>query len=261
MIKVTILMQGGFLGIMQFRWMKMMIFLMVESLGIANSAYAASKAYSLYEQAQNVPFAFNKIALYDQAIALDEDFTEARKSRAFLLFYQGKYHKAINDLNICIERGDTTPQDYYLRGKAYFALKDYERAVDDFSFVISREPTNMEALMERARSYFMLQNYYKAMADITLVLKGNAQDYLTGSAYRLGGQILLQIGREGLAEEYFKRATQYADVGVWGTNFRVYDPHNMSILGMIGLIVGCLALIFRLEIPSPKKRKKEKHWP
>ncbi|SFN03406.1 tetratricopeptide repeat protein [Thermodesulforhabdus norvegica] len=224
---------------------------------VVDRAYGVSKAYHLYEQAQTVPFTFNKIALYDQAIAMDSEFTEARKARAFFLFYQGKYRQAIDDLNICIEKGKATAQDHYLRARAYFGLEDYGRAVRDFDFVLKQDPSNREALLYRARTYYMLGDYGKAMEDLTKIFAEGVHDYLTGRAYRLAGFIMNEQGRTELAEEYFQRASQFADPWIWGAYLRVYDPGKMSVLGMIGIIVGCLALIFRLELPPPRKKKRD----
>lgn len=215
----------------------------------------ASEAYKLYEQAQKVPFVFNKIALYDQAISMDEGFTEARKARAFFLFYQGKYRQAIDDLNFCIKKGEATVGDYYLRARAYLGLGDYRRAVEDLDFILKLDPSNREALLYRARAHCMLKDYEKALKDLTKLLSDGLHDHLTGHAYRLAAFIMNEEGKNGLAEEYLRMASQYADPSIWGGYFRLYDPRKMSALGMVGIIVGCLALVFRLEVPPPRRKK------
>ncbi len=216
---------------------------------------ASTSAYGLYVKAQNESFMFKKIALYNQAIEMDAHFTDARKARAAILFYQGKYRLAERDLNYCIATGSADRDTYILRGRVRMALKNYRGAEKDFSMALMQNPDDRFVRIERAKARYMSKNYEGALKDVQNIIRSGIEDDLMDQAYRIAGFILMENGNHRMAEESFKMASVADDFAYGGFYSRFYDPHKISFLGMVGLIVGILVLLLRVELPPPRRRK------
>ncbi len=239
---------------------KMLVFLFITACMVSlqvDKALGYYNIYELYATAKQEPFMFKKLSIYNEIVSMDENFLEARKERATILYYQGKYKEAIEDLSACINNGLTTSEVYLLRGKANLALKDYKRAIEDFSEVLKDNPSDRSALIDRAIAYFNLKEYASAVNDLTTLLKEPKNDKAYFQAHRVMGAILLAQGEEELAREHFARAGYMDGAGIviGGYYGSGYNIKAMSFLGMVGLIVSCLALLFRVDIPKPKRRK------
>ncbi len=218
-------------------------------------SFASTSAHGLYIKAQNESFMFKKIALYNQAIEMDAHFTDARKARASILYYQGKYRLAERDLNYCITAGNADKDIYVLRGRVRMALKNYKGAERDFSSALKLDPADRFVRIERAKARYMNKNYEGALKDVQDIIRSGIEDDLMDQAYKIAGFILLDNGRHKMAEENFRMASVSNDFAYGGFYSRFYDPRKISLLGMVGLIVGILVLLFRIELPPPRKRR------
>lgn len=219
--------------------------------------WASSAAEALYAQGKAESFMFKKLAAYNEAIDMDSNLVEARKDRAFILYYQGKYHQALEDLTACIEKGLDVSEVRAMRGKVFIALNNYKEAQEDLSRVIEENGQDRDARLDRALASVKLKEYDKALADLKILLREDHRDKVSNQAYRLMGEILLAKGENEAAREYFARSGGWYNV--MGINFPVgmYNARAMSVIGMIGLIVSCAALIFRVDLPAPKKSKRK----
>ncbi|MBW2067654.1 MAG: tetratricopeptide repeat protein [Deltaproteobacteria bacterium] len=225
-------------------------------LALAHTAFAMSTAQKFYVEAQNSNFLFEKLALYSQAISTQPDFLEARKERATILYYQKKYELAEHDLNRCIEIDKNSDELYLLRGKVRLAQGNYQGAEQDFTSALKINPENRQAQLERARARYLLGDFDASLTDVRVLLKSGVPDDLTAQAYRIAGFILLHRGDKKLARQYFQMGKMPTDFVFGGFYGWLYEPKRISLIGMVGLIAGVLALFFRFELPAPRKRKK-----
>ncbi len=216
---------------------------------------ASANAYKFYLEAQNATFMFKKVALYDKAIEMDAQFTDARKARATILYYQGKYRQAEEDLNYCVRAGKASKDDYFLLGKIYLAQKKYPEAEGSFSKVLAIDPQDRTALLERAKTRYLVEDFKGAWQDVRDIIRQGIEDEITDQAHKIAGFILLKSGKVKLAEENFKMANTPDDFAYGGFYGYLYDPRGMSFIGMVGLIVGVLVLLFKVELPPPRRRK------
>jgi tetratricopeptide (TPR) repeat protein len=222
----------------------------------AIQGWGLSAAEELYEKAKMEPFMFKKLAIYNEAIAMDKNLINARKERAFILYYQGRYLEAIDDLTACIENGLDGSEVRSLRAKAFIALKEYQKARDDLSIAIAFDDQNREARLDRALANARLKEYNEAINDLKVLLREDHHDKTSKLAYRLMGEILLARGENDIAREYFAKAGRWDSV--LGISFPggMYNAKLLSVMGMIGLVVSCAALIFKVDLPAPRRSKK-----
>lgn len=218
--------------------------------------WASSAAEAIYEQGKLEPFMFKKLDAYNEAIALDGNLLEARKDRAFILYYQGKYNEALEDLTTCIEKGLDSGEIRAMRAKVFIALKKYREAREDLSRIIEEDGQNRDARLDRAIASARLNEYDKAMEDLRILLRENHRDRISSQAYRLMGEILLTKGENEAAREYFAKASPWYSVMGINLPLGMYNAKTLSVFGMIGLIVSCAALIFRVDLPAPRKSKR-----
>jgi len=222
----------------------------------AIQGWGLSVAEELYEKAKTEHFMFKKLALYNEAIAMDKNLIKARKDRAFILYYQGKYSEAIDDLTACIENGLDGSEVRSLRAKAFIALKEYQKARDDLSMAIEMDDQNREARLNRALVNAHLKAYNEAINDLKVLLREDHHDKTSKMAYRLMGEILLDRGENEMAREYFAKAGRWDSI--LGISFPrgMYNAKVLSVMGMIGLMVSCAALIFKVDLPAPRRSKR-----
>lgn len=225
-------------------------------VGLATISWCSPSAREIYEKAKTEPFMFKKLAMYNEALDMDKNLLEVRKDRAFILYYQGKYEEALEDLTVCIENGLDGNEIRAMRAKVLIALRKYSEAQNDLSVAIEEYGPNRELLLDRALTNVKLKNYDDALKDLKLLLRENHNDKISGQAYRLMGEIFMAQGESDVAREYFAKS------GGWdsllGMNFPggTYNAKFMSLFGMLGLVVSFAALIFRVDLPAPKRPKR-----
>ena len=79
--------------------------------------------------------------------------------------YRGDYQKAIDLLSRSIRVRPDIPEAYFLRGGAYFSLKEVQPALDDFSKAIELNPAYADAWSTRGDIFFYLGEKAKACDD------------------------------------------------------------------------------------------------
>jgi tetratricopeptide (TPR) repeat protein len=113
------------------------------------------------------------IADYDQAIALNPDYTEAYTSRAAAYIDKKDPDKAIADYNQVIKREPNNSSAYFSRGLVYLNNKEYDKAITDYDQVIKLSPKNSGAYNNRGLAYYNKKNYVRAIADYEAALQIN----------------------------------------------------------------------------------------
>lgn len=236
---------------------KRMVSLLITIIAIltAGPAVSRQKAEDYYDQARSNPLMFKRIALYSQALEIDQDFVQAQRDRGILLFYQRKFAQAIEDFDACIEKGLVDAQVYFYRGFCNLMLERFEGASSDFSRALDIHPDWPEALSQRAVAHHKAGRIEEALQDVDQTLQLRGEPRTLARAYNVRGQILMERGQKDLARENFRKA---ADLDPSLALFRPWtnymSPEQMSKLGMLALIVLPLLLIFNVSLPAPKKR-------
>ncbi|MCX7823055.1 MAG: tetratricopeptide repeat protein [Syntrophobacterales bacterium] len=223
--------------------------------GLASDGLCSASAQEIYERAKEESFMFKKLAIYNEAIDMDKGLLDARRDRAFILYYQRKYEEALEDLTVCIERGLNGSEVLAMRAKVFIALKRYREAQEDLSKAIESYGQNRELLLDRAITHAKLKNYDDALKDLRLLLRENHNDRISLQAYRLMGEIFLAQGEPEVAREYLSRAGGWDVLGI-SLPIGMYNIKFLSIFGMLGLIVSLAALIFKVDLPAPRRPKR-----
>ena len=88
------------------------------------------------------------ISDYDKAVDLDPSL-ESYSQRAMANFTKGNWDKAIDDLNVAIEKSSEPVKLYNLRAQAKFRKKDWGAAIVDYDAAIKLDPRFPDAYFYR----------------------------------------------------------------------------------------------------------------
>ena len=112
-------------------------------------------------------------------------------NRGVVYTTQGKYDKALEDLDKAIKLNPGSISAYRFRAFAYLQKKDYAKAVEDYNVVLKEKQDDDAILDRRAFALWNLKEYDKAIADFTQIIKDKPKDkeaYLDRSyVYELKG--------------------------------------------------------------------------
>jgi tetratricopeptide (TPR) repeat protein len=148
-----------------------------------------------------------KAVLVDDAFAYFDERVRANNQDAFALARrgrawkeQGKYEKALTDLNEAIRLDPERPAYFSNRGLVYDRLDEYDRAIGDYSEALRRDPTDAQTHCHRGRAYRAKKDLEQAINDFN-------------QAIRLDPQ---------LADAYFHRGNAYKARKEYGSAVRDY---------------------------------------
>lgn len=113
---------------------------------------------------------------FDQALALDPNYADARVYRAGIRRRTGDYDGAIEDFTAALAVGDDA-RIHVARAGAYRAKGDYAHAIADYDEALTLAPGRIAFIDSRGQLSFSMAHYAAAAADFTSVL-----DFDTGSA-------------------------------------------------------------------------------
>ena len=114
--------------------------------------YFAQDAKDLVRQgkrAQNMGNTEEAIEIYNQAIDLEPDFTDAYTARAYSYGFRGDHDLAIQDYTKVIELDPNNADVYISRGSGYNDMHKFNLALSDFNKAIELDPTNARAYNNR----------------------------------------------------------------------------------------------------------------
>ncbi len=147
------------------------------------------------------------LADYDQAIKINPNVVESYIKRADLHAKLGDYPLAVDDYNFALRLSPKNTSALLNRAAAYKRIGDYQKAITDYSSAIKLDPGSFDAIKERADCRAKANDLDGAIEDYDYLLKKNR----TGSmALRFNlGEVLLQKGNKGSADENFKQVIAY----------------------------------------------------
>lgn len=83
---------------------------------------------------------------YENAIALDEDYIEARVNYSLLLKTLGNYEESMIELDYAISIDPDNLENYFLRGCMHLSYAEYRKAIGDFETYLSEFDSDADAL-------------------------------------------------------------------------------------------------------------------
>jgi tetratricopeptide (TPR) repeat protein len=247
-------------------------------------------AIEFYNRGVKSTLAYKKIEHFTKAIQLNPKMVEAYEKRAVHYFLQWQLDKAISDYNRVIALKPNDVNAYLMRGLAYFKqeygegysaelknlkfhlskqeVPDFseslERAIDNFSHAIELDPQLASAYSYRAMAYRIKGMIKEAFHDATMVIQLNSDPKSTARAYKTLSKIYQKLGRNELSEANFQKSVALdpysSDYPPLHVPIISNDPSDTASLkavgrmGLVGIIILAMVVIFKLTLPSPRKK-------
>lgn len=119
----------------------------------AEKAANEAKASQLFTQAYAEKDPSKAVEIYTQVIEINPDDAMAYNNRAFDLLTLGKLDRALNDVNVAIEKDSNDDCFYDTRGQIYMAMGRNEDALIDLNHALSINANYIEGLGSRSKCY------------------------------------------------------------------------------------------------------------
>jgi tetratricopeptide (TPR) repeat protein len=246
-------------------------------------------AMEFYNRGLKSFLAYKKIEYFTKAIQLNPNLTEAYEKRAIHYYLQWQFDKAIQDYSKVLELKPKAANAYLMKGLAYFKKeygegysteiknlafhlskqevpefsKSLERAIDNFSHAIDLDPQLASAYSYRAKAYRIKGMLEEAVRDSNMVIQLRRDQQSTARAYATLAKIYRKLGQDELSEANYRKSVEldpyspdYPPLHVPLIYPCVSDTPTLEIisrLGLVGIIILVLVVIFKLTLPAPKK--------
>lgn len=105
------------------------------------------------------------IAEFDKAVAIDSKYEAAYYNRSLALLDEGRYDRAIRDINISLRLSPDDIDSLSQKGEIYRHMEDYLRAVDLLDLAIKADPENARSWFRRGLAKEALGDAAGAAAD------------------------------------------------------------------------------------------------
>jgi tetratricopeptide (TPR) repeat protein len=246
--------QKGELGVM--KTMACLMLVMVLVVGTAGSAAAMHKATMTTLDAAGSSVV-DAAVRFDHHIdhLLNDSLVKTCSDKGLTEYYRGNRNEAVASFTGCIEKGLISDRMYFFRGRTYMELGDTKKALQDFSRAVELNPRSTEALSKRAVLYQQTGEVEAAQRDVTAVLDLGGDAKAMTTVLRVQGKVYQSEGKNDLARISFDRAAKIDPslkrLRIWSSYL---NPEEGRHLGMLALLVLPALLIFKLDLPAPKKR-------
>ncbi|MFZ5698893.1 MAG: type IV pilus biogenesis/stability protein PilW [Pseudomonadota bacterium] len=158
---------------------------------------------------------------YRKALRLDSKFSQARNNYAVLLYRQGRYEKAIEQLKAAAEdtNYDQRPVAFLNLGRSYAKIADYDKAVAALQRSLRLDSQQAEPLLELADVYRIQGNYADAHSYLNAYLSRARQ---SPRSLWVGIRIEQALGNMNNVSSYelqldgmFKTSPEYTEWQAW----------------------------------------------
>jgi len=146
------------------------------------------------------------LAIWEQALTLRPEWSEACNGCGAALYYLGRYDEAIAQFDAAIAQQPANHLPRFNRGHAYLATGDLEAALDDFSQAMELQPNFHPAYHGRGLTLYRLGRYREAIADFSQALD---IDPSNAFAYNGRGIVQAELGNYEEARDDFSHALRY----------------------------------------------------
>ncbi len=145
------------------------------------------------------------LALYNQALGLDETNIEALYNIALIQNRKGDYEVALKNISKFIQLNPNYDDAFYMRAGIYYCLDRWEAALEDLNKCLDLNPNKSEALSIKANIYKLQKRYQEAILEAE---KGISLNPEFGLAYGILAEIYGEQGRKDLFYEYLEKALE-----------------------------------------------------
>jgi tetratricopeptide (TPR) repeat protein len=235
---------------------------------IAMPAWGYNAAY-FYKLGLNSTLSNTKINYFTRAIELNPELSAAYEERGMLYYFQEHYNKMIRDFLEVIKLSPDNANGYAMLGVAYFQKNDYDLAVSNLTRAIELKPNLAEAYGYRAEAYRIKGMLDLAVKDATRAIEIGGRKRTIGKAYSTRAKAYRELGENERAEADLQKAVDldpaYDIYRLFTTTEYLADfagrsgsVKGIGLMGAAGMIAIFFVAIFKLTLPPPKKRNKNK---
>jgi tetratricopeptide (TPR) repeat protein len=237
---------------------------------IAGPAWGYDAAH-FYNLGLDSTMANTKINYFTRAIELNPALSAAYEERGMLYYFQEHYTKMIRDFLNVTELNPDNANGYSMLGLAYLKKDDYDSAVSNLTRAIALKPELAEAYGYRAEAYRLKGMLDLAVQDADRVLDIGGNKQTIGMAYSTRAKAFRDLGEIERADADFKKAVNLDPAYDIYKFFTITEyladsagrSGSLKSVGRMGavLIVAIFfALIFKISMPAPKKKKGSDWW-
>jgi tetratricopeptide (TPR) repeat protein len=130
--------------------------------------------------------------IFDEAVGLNPQSSQAYMGRGTALAEIGKYRKAFEDLNKSAELNPNNAVSYLNLGATYADLKQYEKAIENYDKALEIKPKYAMAYFNRGVAFYRLGRCEEAIESYTKAIELDPKNEVfytnRGSAYDESGQ-------------------------------------------------------------------------
>lgn len=237
------------------------VIFMIGLLIIAGWSKPASQAFAFdgnaakyYDMGMKTSLAYKKIKYFTIALELNPNFAPAYEERGLNYYFQGKYHKVIEDYTHYVHLVPHKADAYRMLGIAYLKTGSYEKAISTFNKALKLEPNMPKVFSYQAEAYQLSGQPHKAIKEADKAIDHEMDQHILADVYRTRGKAYQALGQEKLANADFNRATQI-DPRYWFYRYisGYANLEEMRKAGLIGMIAIAFVFIFSLKLKPPKK--------
>ncbi len=149
------------------------------------------------------------LKLYNEAIRLNPDYSDAYNNRGITYAFLGQYNKSLSDLNKAIELNPNRAEIYVNRASILFAFQKTGSALDDCNRAIELNPNLAPAYLGRGICYLPLCEFDifrdKALADFNKAIELEPN---YAPAYQMRGELYKLMKQKDKAKVDFAKAKQ-----------------------------------------------------
>jgi tetratricopeptide (TPR) repeat protein len=212
-----------------------------------------------------------KINYFTRAIELNPALSAAYEKRGMLYYFQEHYTEMIDDFLKVTELNPDSAKAFSMLGLAYLKKDDYDSAVSHLTRAIKLKPKLADAYGYRAEAYRLKGMLDLAVQDVDRVLDIGGDKQTIGMAYSTRAKAFRDLGEIERADADFKKAVnldpaydiyKYFTITEYLADSagRSGSIKGVGRMGAVLIVAVFFALIFKISMPVPKKKKKWSDW-
>ncbi|GMQ79832.1 MAG: hypothetical protein BMS9Abin03_273 [Thermodesulfobacteriota bacterium] len=237
---------------------------------IAGPAWGYDAAY-FYNLGLDSTMSNTKINYFTRAIELNPSLSAAYEKRGMLYYFQEHYTEMVRDFLKVTELNPDDAKGYSMLGLAYLKKDEYDSAVSNLTRAIESKPELADAYVYRAEAYRLKGMLDLAVQDADRVLDIGGNKQTIGMAYSTRAKAFRDLGEIERADADFKKAVnldpaydiyKYFTITEYLADSagRSGSLKNVGRMGAVLIVAILFALIFKISMPAPKKKKWSDWW-
>ena len=233
--------------------------------------------------------AYKKIECFSKAIQVNPNLVDAYEKRGIHYYFQRRFDKAIQDYTKVVDLKPHSVDAYLMLGRAYLRKKkgtgikgeiknlalnlrkrqvgeyneSLEKAIENLSRAIELDPQLASAYSYRADAYRIKGMTDAAIRNATIAIGLRGDRRSLAKAYATRAKIYRKLGQTDLSELNFRKSIELdpylsdfppLHVPLMHPGFgNTSSPEPIGRMGLIGIIILAVVVVFKLTLPAPKK--------